>query len=169
MLRHPSPERPTFSTLSLAQRETRSLIRVAWETGEEAAYFHGFVAGYARALFTASTTDKIVLASQELVENALRYSLLTKPIVYELSVNTTEVRVCVENATIATRTAMLQEQLRRIEQDPEATYTAELERSMTGSGRRSMLGLSRIRHEASMTIGASVTGNDVLVVASCRR
>ncbi len=167
---HPGPrERPTPNALSLGQRETRSLIRVAWESSDEAEYFHGFVAGYAKSVFTSSTTDKVVLASQELVENALKYSLMTKPIVFELSANTSEVRVSVENATVATRAAMLQEQLRRIERDPEGTYTTELERSMAGVGRRSMLGLARIRYEAGMSLAASVVGSDVTVVASARR
>jgi len=162
-------ERLTPNALSLGQRETRSLIRVAWESSDEAAYFHGFVAGYAKSVFTSSTTDKIVLASQELVENALKYSLMTKPIVFELSANTSEVRVSVENSTVATRASMLQEQLRRIERDPEGTFTTELERSMLGAGRRSMLGLARVRHEANMTLTASVIGNEVTIVASTRR
>jgi hypothetical protein len=158
-----------LSPLSAAGRENRTLIRVAWESSEEADYFHAFVAGYARGVFTTGTTDKIVLASQELVENALRYSLLTRPIVYELSTSSSEVRVSVENATIATRAGMLQDQLRRIERDPEGTYTTELERSMSGAGRRSMLGLCRIWHEANMRVSASVVGSDVVVIASCRR
>jgi len=120
-------------------------------------------------MFTASIKDKIVLASQELVENALKYCLMTKPIVYELGVSTSEVRVSVENTTVATRAMMLQEQLRRIERDAEGTFAAELERSMTGVGRRSMLGLARVCHEAGMRIAASVAGGDVTVVASSRR
>ncbi len=168
-MRPPPLERSLHASLSLAQRETRSLIRVAWESSDEAEYFHGFVAGYAKSIFTGGTTDKVVLASQELVENALKYSLMTKPIVFELCASSHEVRVSVENATVATRAAMLQEQLRRIERDPEGTYTTELERSMVGIGRRSMLGLARIRHEAGMSLSASVVGSDVTVVASARR
>ena len=110
-----------------------------------------------------------MLASHELLENAQRYSLMTRPIVYQLEVDSSEVRVSVENATVASRASMLQEQLRRIERDVESTYTTELERSMSAAGRRSMLGLARICHEAGMSVTATVIGADVCVVAGARR
>ena len=103
------------------------------------------------------------------VENALRYSLMAKGISYELAASSSEVRVSVGNATISSRVEMLQGHLQRIQRDREGTYIAELERSTSGQGRRSMLGLVRICHEANMVLKVAVENNQVTVVASCRR
>jgi hypothetical protein len=160
---------PGNSLTSLANREARTLVRVAWENSENAEYFYGFVSGYAKAVFTMGAADRVILASQELLENALQYSLMSKEITYELGVTATEVRVSVRNATISSRVEMLRAHLIRIQEDPERTYTTELERSMSGGGRRAMLGLVRICHEANMVLSASVDSGNVTVMASCRR
>jgi hypothetical protein len=162
-------QRPENSLLSLTNREARTLVRVSWENSEQADYFHGFVSGYAKAVFSASTAERVILASQELLENALHYSLMSKEIAFELCVTANEARVSVQNTTISSRIEMLRAHLTRIQEDPERTYTTELERSMSGGGRRAMLGLVRICHEANMVLGASVDGGDVTVTASCRR
>ena len=161
-------QRPDSSSL-LAERETRRLVRVAWENSESAEYFFGFVSGYAGSVFQGRTAERVVLASQELLENAMRYSLMMKEVAYELSVTQIEVRVSVKNTTISSRIEMLRTQLQRIQEDPERTYTAELERSTSGSGRRAMLGLVRICHEVHMVLKASVDGGAVTVTASCPR
>jgi hypothetical protein len=127
------------------------------------------VSGYAKAVFSTGTAERVILASHELLENGLRYSLMMKAIVYELCVTPAEVRVSVQNTTIGSRVAMLRAHLQRIQEDPERTYTTELERSMSGAGRRAMLGLVRICHEGHMTLKASVDGDNVAVTASCRR
>ncbi len=161
-------KRPEHS-VSLATRETRTLVRVTWESSENAEYFYGFVSGYAKGVFSAGTAERVILSSQELVENALRYSLMMKEIAYELCVTPTEVHVSVQNTTISSRIEMLRAHLQRIQEDAERTYTTELERSMSGSGRRAMLGLVRICHEAHMVLKTSVESSSVTVTASCRR
>ncbi len=169
MLRANPFQSPGNSLTALTAREVRTLVRVAWENSENAEYFYGFVSGYAKAVFTMGAADRVILASQELLENALQYSLMSKEVTYELGVTATEVRVSVRNATISSRVEMLRAHLIRIQEDPERTYTTELERSMSGAGRRAMLGLVRICHEANMVLSASVDGGNVTVMATCRR
>lgn len=154
---------------SLASRESRTLIHVAWENSEEAEYFYGFVSGYAKAIFRAATAERVILASHELLENALRYSLMSREICYALSVTTVEVQVSVQNSTISSRIEILRAQLARIRENPGHTYTTELERSMNGTGRRAMLGLVRICHEADMELRAAIDTSTVTLTASCRR
>ena len=166
---HDSPFQRPEDPISLAQREARTLVRVTWENSEEAEYFHGFVTGYAKAVFTLGAADKVILASHELLENALKYSLMMKEITFELSATKTEVCVLLRNTTISSRIEMLRAHLLRIQEDPERTYTTELERSMSGNGRRAMLGLVRICHEGNMILRASVDGSTITVSASCRR
>ncbi len=164
-----SPLKRSDGASSLASRESRTLIHVAWENSEEAAYFYGFVSGYAKAVFRLGIADRVILASHELLENALRYSLMSREITYTLSVTALEVQVSVQNSTISSRIEMLRAQLARISENPERTYTTELERSMSGAGRRAMLGLVRICHEADMELRAAIDTSNVNVTASCRR
>jgi hypothetical protein len=77
--------------------------------------------------------------------------------------------VAVQNATIASRVEVLRAHLKGIQEDPRRAYALELERSKSSTGRRAMLGLLRICHEADMTLRASVDGNNVTLAASCRR
>ena len=75
----------------------------------------------------------------------------------------------VQNTTVLARIEMLTTQLKRLENAPDQVYATELERSTQGGGRRSMLGLARIRHEAEMQIDVSLDGLDVTVRAYCQR
>ncbi|HWZ90375.1 MAG TPA: hypothetical protein VNW92_16040 [Polyangiaceae bacterium] len=168
MLRESLSQRPERSP-AVAQRDARSLLRVAWASSESTAYFCRFVSGYANTAFAAVTAGRVTLASRELLENALRYSLMMHEITYELSATRTEVRVSVQNRTISSRVEVLRAQLKRIQEDPQRAYAQELERSKSSTGRRAMLGLVRICHEADMTLRASVDGSSVLLAASCRR
>lgn len=150
-------------------RETRALIQVAWEAGPDLQAFLGFVTAYARGRFSSSTAEKVALASNELLDNAVRYSSLSRDISYALQTLDTYVCVSVTNATVRTRIEMLTDQLKRLEASPESVYTAEFERSVTGNGRRSMLGLARIRHETGMTLEATAEANVVTVRAMGHR
>jgi len=160
---------PSDGASSLSSLESRTLIHIAWENSEQAEYFHGFVSGYAKAVFRLTTAERVILASHELLENALRYSLMSRVITYTLGVTNLEVRVSVRNSTISSRIEMLRAQLARIRESAERTYGAELERSMSSSGRRAMLGLVRISHEADMELRADIDASAVTVIASCRR
>ncbi len=164
-----SPFQRSDAASALASRESRTLIHVAWENSEQAEYFYGFVSGYAKAVFRGATAERVILASHELLENALRYSLMNREITYSLGVTALEVQVSVQNSTISSRIDMLRAQLARIRENPGATYTTELERSMSGAGRRAMLGLVRICHEADMELRAALETSHVLLSASCRR
>jgi hypothetical protein len=163
------PSQRLERSAATAHREAGSLLRVAWASSENTAYFCRFVAGYANTAFSAVTADRVTLASRELLDNALRYSLMMHEVTYELSATRTEVHVSVHNATIASRVEVLRAHLERIQEDPQRAYALELERSKSSSGRRAMLGLVRICHEADMTLRASVDGNNVALAASCRR
>lgn len=150
-------------------REGRVLIQVAWESGPDVQGFLGFISAYARGRFSAGTAEKVALASSELLDNAMRYSSLARDISYALLVDEASVSVRVTNATVRPRVEMLAEQLRRLESSPEAVYASEFERSVVGQGRRSMLGLARIRHETGMTLDLYDNGNEITLQARCLR
>jgi len=127
------------------------------------------VATYARSRFSQRVADRVALASQELLNNALDYCKVGHEVVFELSVGEDDVEVRVENAAIAERVDMLRKHLARIEQNPEGIFAEEVRRALDGRGARPMLGLSRIRAEAQMEVDVKVELNNVAVTATCRR
>jgi hypothetical protein len=149
-----------------------SLIHVTWDASPDLQQFLGFISAYAKGRFSTSVAERVTLASTELLDNAVRYGSLARDFTYRLAVDGQRVAVSMQNTTVTTRIEMLSAQLKRLELAPEQVYSSELERSMSmgpSSGRRSMLGLARIRHEAEMRIELEVDGNDVTVRAICSR
>lgn len=147
-----------------------SLIHVTWDASPDLEQFLGFINAYAKGRFSNSVAERVTLASTELLDNAVRYGSLARDFTYRLAVDGQRVAVSMQNTTVTTRIEMLSAQLKRLELAPEQVYSSELERSMgPSSGRRSMLGLARIRHEAEMRIELEVDGNDVTVRAICSR
>jgi hypothetical protein len=146
-----------------------ALISVTWDASPDLEQFMAFITAYTRGRFRNTLAERITLASTELLDNAVRYGSLARNFTYRLELEETRVTVCVENTTVRTRVEMLAAQLRRLEAEPDQVYASELERSMLAGGRRSMLGLARIRHEAEMRVELHVEGNEVCVRAHCSR
>lgn len=147
-----------------------ALIHVTWDASPDLQQFLGFITAYAKGRFSNSVAERVTLASTELLDNAVRYGSLARDFTYRLAIDGQRVAVSVQNTTVTTRIEMLSAQLKRLELAPEQVYTSELERSMgPSSGRRSMLGLARIRHEAEMRVELDIDGNDVTVRAVCAR
>jgi hypothetical protein len=147
-----------------------ALINVTWDQSPDLEQFLAFISAYTKGRFSASLAERITLASTELLDNAVRYGSLARDFSYRLDADGSKVVVCVRNTTVRARIDMLTGQLRRLEASPEQVYAAEMERSMSpGAGRRSMLGLVRIRHEAEMNLQLDVDGNEVSVRAQCSR
>jgi hypothetical protein len=146
------------------------LIHVTWDASPDLEQFLSFISAYTKGRFSNSLAERVTLASTELLDNAVRYGSLARDFTYRLAVDGTQVLVSVQNTTVPARIDMLTAQLRRLESTPDRVYASELERSMaTGSGRRSMLGLARIRHEAEMRIELDIDRTNVTVCAVCAR
>jgi len=153
----------------LSTAQATSLIQVTWDASPNLDEFLRFINAYAKGRFSNSQAERIALASNELLDNALRYGSLAREFSYRLDIGSARVSVCVQNTTVLARIEMLTAQLRRLESSPELVYASELERSTHGGGRRSMLGLARIRHEAEMKLELTLDGLDVTMCAHCKR
>ena len=163
----PSP-RPAPGPFSLGAGE-RPLIAVSWDHSPQLEQFLPFVNSYARGRFSNSIAERVTLATNELLDNALRYGSLAREFSYRLELSSAAIAVTVRNSTVQTRIDMLVAQLKRLETTPDQVYASELERSAMNSGRRSMLGLARVRHEAEMQLELALEGNDVSLRAFCPR
>lgn len=150
--------------------QSSALIHVTWDASPDLEQFLGFITAYTKGRFSNSMAERITLASTELLDNAVRYGSLAREFSYRLAIDGARVSVSVQNTTMLARIEMLTAQLRRLEATPEQVYASELERSMgPSSGRRSMLGLARIRHEAEMRIEVEIENTEVTVRAVCAR
>jgi hypothetical protein len=145
------------------------LIQVSWDSSPDLEECLRFIRAYARGRFATSIAERLALASNELLDNAVRYGSLAREFHYRLELDDARVAVCVRNTTVLTRVEMLNAQLRRLQASPAQVYVSELERSTLTGGRRSMLGLARIRHEAEMELELTLDGLDVTLRAHCPR
>ena len=146
-----------------------TLIHVIWDASPDLEEFLRFIRAYAKGRFSNSLAERLALASNELLDNAVRYGSLAREFSYRLDQDSAQVKVLVQNTTVLARIDMLTSQVRKLETNPEQIYTSEMERSTLGGGRRSMLGLARIRHEAEMQLDLHLDGLDVAMCASCAR
>ena len=160
---------PRSSAVFPVSGAERPLIDVSWDHSPELEEFLRFVSAYARGRFSNSMAERLTLATNELLDNALRYGSLARAFSYRLEADSQRIVVVVKNSTVQTRIDMLVAQLRRLETAPEQVYASEMERSTSSGGRRSMLGLARIRHEAEMLLDLQLQGPDVTVRAHCLR
>ena len=164
---YPPFAHPASGTVPL---RSTALINVSWDSSPDLEQFLAFISAYSKGRFSASLAERITLASTELLDNAVRYGSLARDFSYHLDADGSKATVCVRNTTVRARIDMLTAQLRRLEASPEQVYAAELERSLApGAGRRSMLGLARIRHEAEMKLELDAQGTEVSVLAHCAR
>ena len=166
----PEPQSRSQIAVHQATAPELTLIRVSWDSSPDLGEFLHFITAYTRGRFSAGLAERITLASTELLDNAQRYGSLARDFSYALKIDDVKVTVSVQNTTVRTRVDMLTAQLRRLDSSPEQVYASELERSLSaGIGRRSMLGLARIRHEAEMHVEVQVNDNEVNVRAYCPR
>lgn len=154
----------------IAPAPAGALIRVSWDASPDLEHFLGFISTYAKGRFSLTLAERVALASTELLDNAVRYGSLARDFTYELGLEAGQVSVSVQNSTVQARIDMLSSQLRLLDANPDQVYASELQRSLNPlGGRRSMLGLARIRHEAEMRVELTTNGNLVKVRAYCSR
>lgn len=131
---------------------------------------HDFLNTYVNKRFRLGVRDKVLVATNELLSNALSYASMASDVVYELLLDERNVIIEVENEVIPTRLDMLRAHLERLDADPEAAYMEELQRSLSSDAlRRAHLGLARVVHEAEMDLKLEMRGSRrILLRASCR-
>jgi hypothetical protein len=143
-----------------------SLLRFCCDSGSNLLdSIQVFVQQYASSRFRPTIAEKVVVASYELLANALDYGSVSADVVYELSASRDRILVRVENQTIPTRAAMLREQLARVRADPEQAFMEEMGKSVA-IARRPSLGLARIAFEVKMQLELQQKDQRVIMIAS---
>jgi hypothetical protein len=162
---------PSHSRIASSQAHAAgvALIQVSWDASPDLEEFLRFVSTYAKRRFSGNLAERVALATNELLDNAVRYGSLAREFSYQLVADRGAISVYVHNTTVLTRIEMLSSHLKRLEGSAEQVYASELERSASGGGRRSMLGLARVRHEAEMKLELAIDGLDITMRAHCPR
>lgn len=172
--------RPKSSSSALSRHRLRDsdveeapLISIrsttSWEISED---IRRFVEAFCRNRFTKFLAERVTLASQELLQNAVDYCSVASEVVYELrhSESRRMVEVRVSNTAVQSRIAVLQKRVLELRDvDPAKAYAMAM-RSLAerGGSSSAMLGLARVRNEAGMSIRVKVDGSRVTVIAQGR-
>ncbi|HEY5961212.1 MAG TPA: hypothetical protein VIV60_31865 [Polyangiaceae bacterium] len=128
-----------------------------------------FTTAYTRFRFHPRTAEKLALASNELIENAVSYGSVSGDVVYMLHESDHDIEVCVSNHAPPGRLSNLRTHIDRIRADPQRVFEDEMSRSVSGTGGRASLGLARICHEAQMDLELEVDGNRITMRARCTK
>lgn len=138
----------------------------SWEISED---IRRFVGAFCRNRFTRFLAERVTIASQELLQNAVDYCSLASEVVYELRHSEARrlVEVRVSNAAVQSRIDVLQRRVQELRDvDPAKAYENAMrsvaERGFSGSA---MLGLARVRNEAEMDLTVRVESGRVTVIA----
>jgi hypothetical protein len=111
-------------------------------------------------------SDKVALATHELLENAAKYSIGPEAVVRcTVSLEGRQVRVRVQNQAHPAHLPILVEELASIQDgDPLEVYVHKMQRSVTQA--QSQLGLSRIRYESGAQLHLEVR-DDWVTLEAC--
>jgi hypothetical protein len=156
------------SALEFPTRDAKLLLHIRLETSPQILQQVGeFITTYTKYRFQPRMAERLALASQELIENAVSYGSVSGDVICTLSEAERFIEVCVSNDTSPGRLANLRAQLERLRGDPEQVFLEEMGRSIAGTGARAALGLARICHEAQMDLELDVDGVRVSMHARC--
>ena len=156
---------------SSTKHESREcLLRVCCEPGSDVLDdLETFAAAYLKRRFRPSLAQSVTLTCYELCSNAIAYASVATDITFELWASPSILEIEVVNKAVPSRIDRLRQMLDRIHKNPEETYLAEMQRSISGRMPRPMLGLARIAHEAGMQLRTDIDERRVKVSARCRR
>ncbi len=127
---------------------------------------HAYFTAYATARFGSRAAERLGVGAYELFANAMSYGTLSD-VTLELLETPRGGAVRVANTTTAARIGMLKSHLDKLEKDGQAMLANEVRR-FAGGGPRPMLGLARIRHEASLTLDVDISAERVTMLAQQR-
>jgi hypothetical protein len=128
---------------------------------------YAYLSAYCNACLEPQVAQRLNVAIYELYANALRYGSPGGEVRLELHKTPSGARLTISNSAPIEQRQKLQLQIERVQRDPEAAFSAEMDRFTVGSGTPPMLGVVRVAHESGLTVGLQLQGDSVCVSTVC--
>jgi hypothetical protein len=128
---------------------------------------YAYLSAYCFACLPPQVAQRLNVAIYELYANALRYGSPRGEVRFELYKTARGARLAVTNYATADHRARLEQQMGRVQRDPEQAFASEMERFTDGSNLPSMLGLVRVAHEAGLPLECVIDGDRISIATTC--
>jgi hypothetical protein len=128
---------------------------------------YAYLSAYCNSCLDPRVAQRINVAIYELYANALRYGSPGGEVRLELFKTRSGARLTVSNLAPVEQRERLELQVARVQHNPEAAFSAEMDRFTVGSGAPPMLGVVRVAHESGLKVGLQLEGDRVCVSTVC--
>ncbi len=162
-----SPSSPTALEAFRQPRPLVSLGSPADRTLLEPTY--AYLSAYSATCFTPGVAQRLNVAIYELYANALRYGTDAGEVRLEIerTPDGAGAKLLVLNRAEPARLAQLQAHIARVQADPNAAFTGEMNRFAGRSQPPPMLGIVRVAHESALELELTVDGDLVAISTIC--
>ena len=128
---------------------------------------YAYLSAYCNSCLAPRVAQRLNVAIYELYANALRYGSPDGEVRLELFRTQSGARLTVSNLAPIEQRQRLEQQVARVQHDPEAAFSAEMDRFTVGSGAPPMLGVVRVAHESGLKVELQLQGDSVRVSTVC--
>jgi hypothetical protein len=128
---------------------------------------YAYLSAYCNACLEPQVAQRLNVAIYELYANALHYGSAGAEVRLELHKTRSGARLTVSNPATVEQRQKLELQIARVQRDPEAAFSAEMDRFTVGSGTPSMLGVVRVAHESGLKMELRLEGDSVCISTVC--
>lgn len=126
-----------------------------------------YLSAYCFALFPPRVAQRLNVALYELCANALRHGSGKGEVRIELRRNGDAIAVRVSNHAEPAQAERLRVQVERVQEDPQAAFTTEMNRFASAGDPPPMLGIVRVAHEAGLELQLAIEAGRVEVTTEC--
>lgn len=128
---------------------------------------YAYLSAYCNSCLPLQVAQRLNVAIYELYANALRYGSVSGEVRLELHKTRSGVRLSIWNSAAIEQRQKLELHIARVQRDPQAAFSIEMDRFTVGSATPPMLGVVRVAHESGLNVGLQVQGDRVCVSTVC--
>lgn len=129
---------------------------------------YAYLSAYCFAVLPPQVAQQLNVAIYELYANALRYGAQSGEVRLEIWKSNEGAGLRVSNSIEGPQLERLQQQVQRVQSDPAAAFSVEMNRFAGASQPPPMLGLVRIAHEAGLSLDLQCDGEHVTLSTWCK-
>jgi hypothetical protein len=128
---------------------------------------YAYLSAYSFACLPPLVAQRLNVAVYELYANALRYGSAAGEVRLEIHRTATGARLCVSNRAEPANLERMKAQIARVQEDPSAAFSGEMNRFAGASQPPPMIGIVRVAHEAALRLELQLSGDRVEISTNC--